>query len=815
MKTNVTNLDFVCQLDSAMEFKAVRFFSSFKGNPKEMPAKDWVRTTDVPDCPDQNNYVTMAVFKPGSTRATKENFLALPCFAIDDVGLTSQQTNGCKLKKLYKVLGKPNYVIETSQNNAQCWYLFDSPMEDKDKIARLEALLKKLGLTDPGAGGFTTRLMRLPVGLNLKYDRPYKVRLLGQNLSPKYSAGEILERLEKEAKKRGLVQQLDNRPRSNNSAISNMASTKLPALFIPKTERNALLEKLEQDHLIEKSENQVHHIKCPWEREHNNESGISAIYFEPSSQYPYGGFNCTCSLHKKKTIMELMDSYNISPSQMRNKATIRLAEGETAEINKAIDFALRLSKRSFRMNSAVVLVDCKTGEIVNYDIPTLNQELSKLVYFEKYRKDKYQIVSVPDKVLSDYLYCRQHPYLQELEDVSPVPVLLPDGFKVCPGYDKETKTFGIYSGEEYDFLKIEPSEASKNKSTAIRYLQELKDLLKTLEFETENDKAAALGALFTATIRGSLSLSPAFHLVAPTYASGKGYLSSLIIQFLPRLKGKKRDVVSITFPATNDEFDKKFFSARLGAGKRYLYFDNLTQDAKPFSSMCSAITSTHIQSRVLCKNLLMDVSTKVLMLLNGNNIELKRDLVRRFVPISLVPSVEEGALRQLDSEPIERVSKSMEYQKKIMFIIQAYLKSGFRTQVQALASFSEWSHYVREPLVWLGEPDPANTILNNLTKNPEKKDLGRILSALYDIYKNRSFKTSEVAQILQDENSDTAPLWKEALKEQALQDINIIDNQQIGYWFKNNKNKIAGKFQLKDDDRVKSSVRRYKIEKIR
>ncbi len=75
MKTNVTNLDFVCQLDSAMEFKAVRFFSSFKGNPKEMPAKDWVRTTDVPDCPDQNNYVTMAVFKPGSTRATKENFL--------------------------------------------------------------------------------------------------------------------------------------------------------------------------------------------------------------------------------------------------------------------------------------------------------------------------------------------------------------------------------------------------------------------------------------------------------------------------------------------------------------------------------------------------------------------------------------------------------------------------------------------------------------------------------------------------------------------------------------------------------------------
>lgn len=87
-----------------------------------------------------------------------------------------------------------------------------------------------------------------------------------------------------------------------------------------------------------------------------------------------------------------MDSYNISPSQMRNKATIRLAEGETAEINKAIDFALRLSKRSFRMNSAVVLVDCKTGEIVNYDIPTLNQELSKVVYFEKYRKDKYQIV---------------------------------------------------------------------------------------------------------------------------------------------------------------------------------------------------------------------------------------------------------------------------------------------------------------------------------------------------------------------------------------------------------------------------------------
>ena len=73
----------------------------------------------------------------------------------------------------------------------------------------------------------------------------------------------------------------------------------------------------------------------------------------------------------------------------------------------------------------------------------------------------------------------------------------------------------------------------------------LEALLTEFHFVAPTDKAAALSAIFTAVVRVSLPLAPAFHVRAPVFGSGKTFLCELIGAFAgPGGKGFNQSVAA-------------------------------------------------------------------------------------------------------------------------------------------------------------------------------------------------------------------------------------------------------------------------------
>ncbi len=65
----------------------------------------------------------------------------------------------------------------------------------------------------------------------------------------------------------------------------------LEASLLPSSEDNSVIYALKTLGLYIKPINGNHLITCPWIEEHTK-GRESTIYFEPTTKFPYGGFNC-------------------------------------------------------------------------------------------------------------------------------------------------------------------------------------------------------------------------------------------------------------------------------------------------------------------------------------------------------------------------------------------------------------------------------------------------------------------------------------------------------------------------------------------
>src|SRR5262249_30811664 len=96
---------------------------------------------------------------------------------------------------------------------------------------------------------------------------------------------------------------------------------------------------------------------------------------------------------------------------------------------------------------------------------------------------------------------------------------------------------------------------------------------------------------------------------------------------------------------------------------------------------------------------------------NGNNVAVVNDLVRRTIWAVLDANVERPELRVFKGKPVETVRRDRgRYVGAVLTICRAYLAAGKPGCLSPLASFEAWSDLVRSPLVWLGYPDPVETM---------------------------------------------------------------------------------------------------------
>jgi len=756
---------------------------SFKGNPRTVHSGVWFGrpwqgscdlTTDLPA--DANNYFSLAVFRPdkaGKCRRKKSRFLALYAVMLDDVG--------SKVPKERLNL-PPSWLLETSPGNCQAGYLLREPLSDGLAADRLMYAIVAAGLCDPGASGPRARLARLPAGVNGKHSHPFACRMLAWSPELRYSVEELTLGLQLE-----MATKPDRPKRQPTRAVQKRPADADP-VWIPPPNENAVLIALRNRGLYKAPLGDgKHDITCPWVQEHTGQVDGGTAYFEPDDLWPIGGFKCQHGHCAGRHIRDLLKMFDIEHSAARMKPKIRVMPGELNRVVDAAERELARSRRYYQRGGLIVTVvtDPGTHETRVQEIgqQALVRALAGAATWEHYdgRCHNWVRTDPPARHVSVLFDSHSYPHLPVLSGLARQPYLLPDGSLMsAAGYNQATGMFGVFDAREFSVPD------SPNRKQAEAALELLNDLLAEFPFAGASDLAAALAAIFTAAIRPSLSHAPMFHVQAPMVGSGKSYLCELITAFATPQRG-----TPTTFPSDGEEC-RKLLLAELLRAPAVIEFDNLTGDLLAHKSLCMVLTSEFMSGRILGVSKTATVGTRVLFLSSGNNVGPVQDMTRRCLTIRLNPGCETPATRSFKRPELVRevLYERGRYVSAALTIVRAWLAAGMpKTNCKSLAGYADWSDLCRQPPLWLGCPDPAVSVFEAMSEDPDRETLGRLLRAWQAAFGRVPGMVREAVKLVETSRGEYQELGE--LLRDIAEERGQINRRKLGWWIRRHVGQIV------------------------
>ena len=466
-------------------------------------------------------------------------------------------------------------------------------------------------------------------------------------------------------------------------------------------------------------------MTCPWVHEHTDELDTGAAYFEPDELFPIGGFCCQHSHRDKYHIRALLEFLGVPVDEARHKPVIRVVAGDLHRVVDAAEKELANRGRHYQAGGLIVSVatDPASGDpsIVPTSAPALTRELSVAATWEKYdgRAGDWVRCDPPARHAGILFDAQNFRYLPPLAGVARQPYFRESDGELIrqPGYDKTAQRFGVFDTRH--FVIPEPTPDAARAALAL-----LEELLTEFHFVAANDKAAALAAIFTAVVRPTLPHAPAFHVRAPVFGSGKTYLCELIGAFSGPGGNAK-----VSYPTTSEEATKVILSLLL-TSPACVEFDDMDTDWIPHGIIKRMLTAEAITDRILGVSKTATVSTRTLFLGSGNNVGPIRDLLRRVLTIHLDPRCATPATMTYKGAPVDKVRQRRgAYVAAVLTIIQAWRRAGSpRAQADSIVTYSgAWSDYCRYPLMWLGHPDPATALLEQVRHDPDGDALSGLM----------------------------------------------------------------------------------------
>ena len=773
-----------------------------KNNPDFSKICGWT-SADSLVADNMNLYFTLSTYRPknGVYRRTKELFSRSYGIYLDDVG-----TKGKSREHLDNC--PPSYLIETSSGNYQAGYLFAAPVADLKQLDGLIKAAAKANFTDPGASGPATRLGRLPNAINGKYEPFFNCKLVQWNPERRYTIDQIYDGLGLEK----AVTIADNSIRKTvNNRNANVSETST-RVYSPRALENPVVTALKNQSLYKKTSGEgKHDITCPWVREHTGGADSGTAYFEPTEQFPHGGFNCMHGHCADRNLLDFLKAMDVSFLDAKNKATITVIAGEIDGIVDGAERELAVTGGYYQYAGSICHVITDPGSnvtsIKSVNCNDLTRVLSKNMNWVQYSGNSQNLTTIdpPVKYVNSLFSSGSYRHLPVLQGITRQPYLRSDGsLMTSDGYDSTTGMFGVFNSSEFSVPE------SPSKEMAIAALNELRELLTEFSFAQSHDLSAALALILTATIRPSLSLAPMGHIKAHQIASGKSYLSSVIAAFAGPSKP-----AAYAFP-TNDEECSKLLPSALFESPAVIMFDNLTSDLLPYKSLCSAITEEHLTGRVLGASKTRTVGTRTLFLSSGNNVDPVKDMTRRAITISLDPQIELPAARKFKGDPCKLVLENRpQYVSLALTVVRAYVVAGCPVQshLPGLGSFNEWTRLVRSPLVWLGYPDPATALFTTMKVDPDREILGRLMVNLFKVFSDKPISVSDLVTRIDGEigtgrNSELAEVVREIAEQQGK-----INRRTLGRWISRHQGVIVDGFVLSKSTKSGGSERWQVIQK--
>ena len=732
-------------------------------------------------CPaNHNNYVNCSSFRvdeSGAIEAKKDGVSAFHILVLDDVG--------SKVDRSLLDGFTPTWEIETSPGNSQWGIVLTVPITDPGTVKRLQDATVGAKLSDPGAGGMA-RWVRLPEAINgkAKYrnanGQPFRTRLVRWNPELTYSVDELVRAL-----KLTLVPLSKPKSARTASARQLVGSN----VYTPAPIENVIVTGLQGRGLYKR---QIapgkHEITCPWVGEHTDAIDGGAAYFEPDSEHPIGGFNCKHSHGDHYHIRQLLDFLGLKSAEATGKARIEIVPGEINAVRRAAEHALTELGGYYQRGGAVVVVraDPGTGDIATEMLnePALTSALAEAADWYKFGQgsDRPIRTDPPAKNVMLLLRAQQYDTLPMLTGLARQPFFRsPTGALVSqPGYDAESGRYATFDAAQFQMPKptVEAAEEA---------LSRLNGLLDEFRFAAPEDRAAALCAMLTGAVRTTLPTAPAFNITPSTPGSGKSYLASTITPF-----AGPGTPLKISYPTRAEEASKAMLATFLSAPAAVV-FDDMQTDWLPFGAVNRALTSDTITDRILGETRTVTVDTRSLIIGTGNNVGPVRDMSRRVVTIRLHHQVATPALEKYDGRPAELIAANRgRYVADALTIIAAYRAAGSpKTEVPDIASYGDWSDMCRQPLLWLGQPDPAGSLIMQLQADPDQETLGRLLRSWHAALGDKPVMLRELIH-----ESVDYPDLEDALQDLPVLDREMINRNRLGWYFKRNANRVVDGFEL-------------------
>ena len=371
--------------------------------------------------------------------------------------------------------------------------------------------------------------------------------------------------------------------------------------------------------------------------------------------------------------------------------------------------------------------------------------------------------------------------------ISTAPLLRADGALVDqPGYHARSRLYLALDKNLKLALKANPTQED-----AVEALALLEDLLIEFPFVTDIDRSVALSMLMTTLLRASLDLA-LFHLIRSHMAgTGKSYLVDLASVIAT---GRWAPVIDMN--RDKDEISKRLEGVLLN-GQPIISLDNLEgQIGGP--ALCLFTERPLIDVRILGKSDLPEIESRAMCLGTGNNVTPTKDIVRRVLVADLDAAQERPELRAFNADPLRMASQDRSrYMSAIFTIARAYVLAGCpKVDLDPLASYGEWTRLVRSPLVWLGKPDPVESMDKLRVEDPEHVDMAELFNQIEAIFAlNRPFKARDLINVAEEHDAKTGTLSYPALRDVLMRitdSHSAISVKSLGYWLAGKTGQIVG-----------------------
>ena len=435
--------------------------------------------------------------------------------------------------------------------------------------------------------------------------------------------------------------------------------------------------------------------------------------------------------------------------------------------------------------------ETEAWQLVPVTLPYLVEAFGCAAQFQRYdtRKRQYVAVDPPHRVVEVYLSQHGRWKLPLLTGVVNTPFLRVDG-SICEtaGYDPVSGLLFKPESQVFPPVPLQPARAD-----AAEALAQLKDLIRTFPFIAPADRSVTLAAILTVLDRRSMDTAPMFAFTSPTAGTGK----SLLVDFTSMLAtGRLMPVLSQG--RSEEEFEKRLGAALL-AGDIAISIDNCEHDLGG-ALLCQILTQRQLNVRMLGHSRNVEVPTNATVFATGNNLTIVGDLCRRSLMASLDAGVERPELREFGFDVIKLARKRRgELVVAVLTVLRAWhvaRASGESVNAAVFGGFVDWSQRVREPLLWLGEADPCDTVVKVRERDSTFEYLGTVLLQWKEVLGIGNKVT--VKEII--ERAINAPLFYAALMAVAASRTGgMVSNDRLGRWLKRNERKIIYGLSLRQE----------------